>query len=702
VALYFWLSSGKPPGSPPLPDLAQLNEYPDESTIPANPGYVGPAACAPCHAARVTEFLKTPHARACRRPQDGPMPPGFEPGRAQYLTGDADLRFVMTREGSDFFQTALQRDSGAVRQVKSRIDLVYGVNKADEVFFSWRDDRLFELMTVWLHPSNEWANTSYNRHGTGDFARDTTSRCLECHNTWFAHVPGTVNQYVPDSFVLGVTCEKCHGPGKAHVEFHQANPDTRDPHAIVQPGRLERERAIEVCTQCHGNWTKPRGPANSYRPGEPLENYYRLAQTKYPEQDHVANQIKYLRQSKCFQKSDSMTCVTCHDPHRPHDRTNAASSQRACAQCHKQEACTDRPNLPVAIRDDCVACHMRPNFWMNVHFHTTTDRYVPPVRRFDHKIGINRLARSEVLMEWHRRQDGESHRREADRLTRELAEHWLMEAAERRSNYRFLASIGAAREALRLDLPATIRDRAVAALRGAIALETQIDADLTSALHAADEQRFDTAIDVLNRILQTKPDWAVVQSKLGTLYAATGRTDQARSHLQAVSRDDQDDGSGLAMLGWLAYLDGRTEDAIGFYRRADEIEPFNAKINFHMGLAYAQAQRWADAADALTRVLTIDPKHAQACEGLAIALRRQGKPAEAVRYAWRRAQLGEFSEPNALVVLADSYAEAGRNREAAAAAAKAIELESASGQPLTFDIRQRMLSLRGLAEEHSR
>ena len=32
------------------------------------------------------------------------------------------------------------------------------------------------------------------------------------------------------------------------------------------------------------------------------------------------------------------------------------------------------------------------------------------------------------------------------------------------------------------------------------------------------------------------------------------------------------------MLGWLAYLEGRLDEALGHYRRADEIEPFHAKM----------------------------------------------------------------------------------------------------------------------------
>jgi tetratricopeptide (TPR) repeat protein len=697
AAYWWWPSPDRAPERRSLPDLAELNDDPPEPVAVRNPGYVGPQACAPCHAARVAEFLKTPHARACRRPQDGPMPPGFDPGRGHYSTGEPDLHFDMTREGGEFFQTAVQQTAAGERRTKSRIDLVYGANKADEVFFTWRGDRLYELMTVWLHPSDEWANTTYDRFGSGGFARETTARCLECHNTWFEHVPGTVNQYRPDSFVLGVTCERCHGPGSEHVKFHQSHPGEQAAHAIVHPGRLARARQTEVCTQCHGNSTKALGPGLSYRPGQPLAEYYRTAETRHPEEDHVANQVKYLQQSKCFQKTDSLTCVTCHDPHRPHDPADAGSARRSCAQCHQPDACTDRPNLPTAVRDDCVGCHMRRQVWVNVHFHTGTDRYLPPVRRAQHRIGKDPVARSEVLLAWHRSQPGEANRREADRLTAELAAHWLGEVESRRREYRFLAAIGAAREALRLDLPPAAHEQAAAALKEMVAIQSKLDADLNEALHEADRQRAGPAIEILNRILTVKPDQAVAHSKLGTLYAATGRIDQAKEHLEAVATHDPDNASGLAMLGWLAYLDDRAQDAIGFYRRADQIEPFDAQINYHWGLSLLKAGAWADAAERFRKVLLIDPNHAGGSQGLAHALRHEGRPAEAVRYAWRAARLTEFREPDVLVTLADAYADAGRFPEAAAAAAKAIESDRDGPGGLGFETRRRMEGTRARA-----
>src|SRR5260370_26189826 len=148
----------------------------DEPVVRA-PGYLGPQACAPCHARRLAEFQKTSHFRACRLPEDGAMPPGFAPGKGNHVPHHPGLRFEMSQKDGEFLLTALQATPKGEQRSAARIDLVYGAAKADEVFFSWRDDRLFELPVVWLHPLNRWGNTTLNPHGSGDFSRETTTRC---------------------------------------------------------------------------------------------------------------------------------------------------------------------------------------------------------------------------------------------------------------------------------------------------------------------------------------------------------------------------------------------------------------------------------------------------------------------------------------------------------------------------------------------
>ena len=87
-----------------------------------------------------------------------------------------------------------------------------------------------------------------------------------------------------------------------------------------------------------------------------------------------------LENSKCWVKGDNrLTCVFCHDPHRPlvHD---LASYDANCLECHvattAEKRTTYRPGAacPVANRN-CVSCHM-----LKVeppHLHSTfTDHWI--------------------------------------------------------------------------------------------------------------------------------------------------------------------------------------------------------------------------------------------------------------------------------------------------------------------------------------
>ena len=229
-----------------------------------NPGYLGAQSCAECHADRVAEFQSTRHFLANRIPKTGNMPDGFAAGKGTFRVPELSLRFEMSDSARGFLETAIQQTSVGNRTTPSEIGFCYGSEGGnDEVYFAWRDDRLYELPVAWLAPSNEWGSSLFDRHGSGDFSRDMTIRCVECHNTWFQHFAGTRNRYSRDNFILGVTCEVCHGPGQDHVAFHRKNPQSQDAHAVARPALMTRERRMDLCAQCHSNALQHRGPAFS-------------------------------------------------------------------------------------------------------------------------------------------------------------------------------------------------------------------------------------------------------------------------------------------------------------------------------------------------------------------------------------------------------------------------------------------------------
>lgn len=655
-------------------------------------GYLGPQVCAECHADRVAEFVQTGHYNTCRVPEPEDMPPGFAPDRGTFVSRFPGLRFEMTRRSDGFIQTSVRETAAGEQRSSASIDLILGAGTADDVYLSWRDDgTMHELPMAWLWTSDEWGASYFDPHGSGDFSRPLTARCLECHNTWVDHVPGTRNQYRRSGAILGVTCERCHGPGAEHVAFHQAYPDALTGEAIGHPGELARERQIEVCTQCHSNAITPRGPAFRYRPGEPLDEHYRTLTVAHTEDDHVANQIKYLRESACFQQSETMTCITCHDPHRPHEPGHSGSE--SCRQCHEPAHCGERERLPSAVRDNCVGCHMPQYIKINVNFQTADDNHVPPIRRYDHRIAVHETATKEVLLDWHRTQSDLASRDTAVRLAEELVRHYRTRAQVHRGEHRTMAVIAALREALRIEDRPEVRKE----LQNAVELQTRIDDLFAEATHEFSERRFARATDLLQKLLTLKPDHAEAHYRLGMAYATTGEKDLAVKHLRVSGEHDPDSVQGHAMLGWLAFLDGEMQRALEHFARAEQIEPYSGKINYQIGLTLVQLGDFPAAAERFRRTLEIEPQRIDACQSLVSILLQQGRFEDAAATAERTIGALQSVGPDAMTFLAETYAAGRRFDDAAAAAERALELIPKDSPAAAIPVRRRILEFRASA-----
>jgi len=669
---------------PPEPEL------PDIENLPQNPGYLGIDACSPCHEDRVRKFKKTNHANAIRVPEAALMPGGFEPGKNTLLS-QPGLEFEMKKEGNDFFSVAKFEGQDKKTSIidSKKIDFVYGWGRLDEVNFSWDKDRLVELPVAWLFPQETWGITSAFRFGdSGGFAREATSNCLECHTTWFAYYPGTSNRYKPDSFLLGVTCERCHGPGTDHVAHHKTHPDDTTGAKIIAPATLSRERQLDICAQCHSNAIREIGQPFTYRPGQPLDQAFKPIHTKYPEDDHVANQIKGLRQSKCFQKDESLTCATCHNPHKPHEPGEKDAGAKSCAKCHKPADCKEQPKIPEAVRADCVGCHLPPRIWMNVNFHTNKDRFVPPIRRYDHRIAVHPESTKDILFHYYNSLKDQKSQMEAAKLRDQLVEYWTRETISRRENFRILAAIGSIREVLRIDPQS---DPAKKTLNELIGAEDNFTARFSEANQKLMDGNSRESVDIFAELLKERPTFAMLEGKLGLALAMNGQNQSALEHLKRVGEIDPDEPYGHAMMGWLDFLAGRSSEAIKHLKKADEIMPFMAKTNFHLGLAFMQKSEPANAAKALELSLEVNPAQSSARDDLSQALTALGRHDEALIQARIATKLSRDANPEILLTLADAYAKSGDNVRFQSTCRKGLEIARKNNKvDLAVDFRQRL------------
>jgi len=339
------------------------------------PDYVGDQACAACHGEKVNSFHRTAHFLTSREPSADAILGNFTPGANVLKTANAQLSYRMDRKEDGFFETAVDGTAPDTEEQRERIDLVIGSGGKGQTYGFWNGDQLFQLPVSYWDDLG-WVNSPGYRDGVADFERPVVARCLECHGTYFESAAPPPNRYRKTGYVVGMTCEKCHRPGREHVEHERTKTAAPAESGILNPAKFSRERQVDLCAWCHAGHGIPLAKSFSYVPGKPIAGYF-----EFPKQDPGAqldvhgNQVELLKRSRCFQAS-AMTCITCHDVHAvQHDP--AVFSQR-CLGCHKPGTAAFPKDHTAA--SNCIDCHMPKQDTNLIVFSWNGKRMKPQVR----------------------------------------------------------------------------------------------------------------------------------------------------------------------------------------------------------------------------------------------------------------------------------------------------------------------------------
>jgi hypothetical protein len=367
----------------------QANQMPNSSPAQAVSGgntkpnrretYVADEACRGCHRDQVESYHRTAHYLTSRLPDQNAILGNFGPDANILKTSNPDLFFRMDVKDGGFFETAVEGVEPYRTSRTERFGLVVGSGGKGQTFLFWKGDLLFQLPVSYWNEVG-WVNSPGYPDGVAYFDRPVIPRCLECHGTYFESLAPPGNRYRESEFVVGVSCEKCHGPGRGHIQHPSTKAaDGRDPailnRAILNPARFSRDRQMDLCAWCHAGHGEPILPTFSYVPGEALDKYIQLPQ---PDPDAPidvhGSQVELLKRSRCFQSS-TMTCLTCHDVHRT--QKDPVAFSRHCLECHKVE---NHRKLGHPLGNNCVDCHMPKQPTKLIVFHWNGRKASPEVR----------------------------------------------------------------------------------------------------------------------------------------------------------------------------------------------------------------------------------------------------------------------------------------------------------------------------------
>ena len=354
------------------------------SAVASQGGGTPPArSCEACHREIVTTFLETAHFRTSADASAQSIKGDFAAGHNVLRTGSKGISFRMERRDNAFYQTAV--DSARAWTRTERIDLVIGSARRGQSYLYWRGGLLFELPVSYLVGIERWINSPGYVDGQIDFARLIVPHCLECHSTSFPLRTAGGGTWYARNYVLGISCEKCHGDGRAHVRYQASHPTETSGRYILNAARFSRNRRVDNCALCHSGERDLKAPPFSYRPGEKLDDYFaRPARATAAVPDVHGNQVSLLQRSKCFRSSPDMSCSTCHDVHRP--QRDVAAFVQKCLGCHETSRHPMAAEIGGRLMTACIDCHMPNRKSKAIEINTATKPFALYYRT--HAIGI--------------------------------------------------------------------------------------------------------------------------------------------------------------------------------------------------------------------------------------------------------------------------------------------------------------------------
>jgi len=349
--------------------------------------------CAGCHQQIARSYSTTGMGQSFGKPDPAALAAEFNGATLNHQPSGMHYTMLM-HDGKLYERRSQAGYRGAeANTLEMQVDYVIGSgNHAHTLLHRDAQGRLIELPVTWYSEGTEhWAmSPGFDRRDQEDFRRAIPAECMFCHNAY----PQQLNQInqstsntppFPEKLPAGIDCQRCHGPGRAHVTAAISGSDADAIRkAIVNPARLDRDRQLEVCMQCHLETSSSHMPNEirrydrgvfSYRPGQDLSDYKLFFDPVSNQRDdrfEIAHSAYRLRMSKCFRQSQ-MTCLTCHDPHVSYRDTGSTERYNdVCKGCHASV----KHSAETRQTSDCIDCHMPKRRTDDAVHVVMTDHYI--------------------------------------------------------------------------------------------------------------------------------------------------------------------------------------------------------------------------------------------------------------------------------------------------------------------------------------
>ena len=351
----------------------------------AQAAYVGSGKCMPCHKVIHGLWKDTLHNKSQQilTPENDSVVVDWK-GTIKVKAGNIPEVTAKLNESKKVHQVTLVDAKDPSKETTYTVVRTYGGWGWKQRYQVKMGNNHYILPIQWNQATSRWVPYNlqnwYNEDGSLKVPAAEKSfemSCAGCHNTGL-ELKKVDKGYESKYVELNTGCEKCHGPGSEHAKAPRVKGK------IVNPKKLDYERGLEVCGQCHSRGASlPNGtfefPWNDkdnkpYKLGEPLANYYKFKPGLWgdPEAHSKSHHQQWIDFQKSTHSQAKVFCFNCHNPHGGPSQSQlvkADYNNNLCLSCHGKDKTFSNP---AAIRahtkhnyapetkgtSRCSTCHM--------------------------------------------------------------------------------------------------------------------------------------------------------------------------------------------------------------------------------------------------------------------------------------------------------------------------------------------------------
>jgi predicted CXXCH cytochrome family protein len=361
--------------------------------------YVGADACATCHRDAYEAWHASQHAAAMTTPTAATVAGRFD-GRS--FRHDGVVTTFSAHDGRYWVRT--DDADGTLRDFPVRY--TFGVFPLQQYLLEQPRGRLQALSVAWdsrpsaaggqrwfsLYPHESIDHTD-PLHWTGR-AQNWNFMCADCHSTNVRKgYDAATDTFQTTWSAVNVTCEACHGPGSAHVDWAArakpaagatatvddgltihltertgvrwtANPATGQP---TRSTRRTTSREIQACAVCHSRRAQF---ADGYVAGDPIGDFYEPATIQpglyFPDGQQRDEVYVYASFLQSRMANAGVTCSDCHDPHSGALRREGNALCTTCHVAARYDSPAHHHHAVATAGAACVSCHMPARTYMQI------------------------------------------------------------------------------------------------------------------------------------------------------------------------------------------------------------------------------------------------------------------------------------------------------------------------------------------------